>query len=331
MIHEDGLNVKPCIVVTGGCGFVGRPLTRHLLAAGYDVIVVDDLSKGAPDPGLTAGVPAARLVIGSILDQELVSDVFAHVQPVAVVHLAAMHFIPDCDREPDRCVQVNVAGTHNVLRSAAALPVVPAFILASTAAVYAPSMRAHAEGDQLEPMDIYGLTKLWCEHLVRLFHAQHGLPAIVARLFNVYGPGETSPHLIPSLIVQADRSPRDILVGDLSTRRDYVYVDDVARAIVAMVLARRGGRGLATCNVGSGQDRSGQEVLDALAKTMRTNLRVVPDSQRVRVVDRPRLLASVAFAHELFGWMPSTSFEEGLAAAVQRPYAASATRAAELR
>ena len=326
-----GSNVKPCIVVTGGCGFVGRPLARSLLATGYDVIVLDDLSKGAPDPLLTSGVPAARLVQGSILDQELVSDVFAHVQPVAIIHLAAIHFIPDCDREPDHCVQVNVTGTHNVLRSAAALPVVPAFILASTAAVYAPSIRAHTESDQLEPMDIYGLTKLWCEHLVRLFHARYGVPAIIARLFNVYGPGETSPHLIPSLIVQAARSPQHILVGDLSTRRDYVYVDDVVRAILAMVLTAGYRKGLTTCNVGSGRGRSGQEVLDALAATMRTDLRVVPDSERARVVDRPLLLANAALAHELFGWMPTTSFEEGLAAAVRRPYAASAVQAAEPR
>lgn len=323
---KGGSNVKPRIVVTGGCGFIGRPLTRHLLAAGYDVTVLDDLSKGAPGPGLAAREPTARLVRGSILDQELVTRVIAHVQPVAIVHLAAIHFIPDCDREPDRCVQVNVTGTHNVLRATAAMSAVPAFILASTAAVYAPSMSAHTEGDQLEPTDIYGLTKLWCEHLVRLFHAQYGIPASIARLFNVYGPGETSPHLIPSLIVQAGRAPQNILVGDLSTRRDYVYVDDVARAIVAMVGTRGGADGITTCNVGSGQGRSGQEVLDAIGVTMRTNLRAVSDLQRVREVDRPQLLANVSLAKELVGWMPSTTFEEGLAAAARLPYATSAAR-----
>ena len=253
----------------------------------------------------------------------------AEVEPTVVVHLAAMHFIPDCDREPDRCIRVNVAGTQNLLRSAVALPAVPIFILASTAAVYAPSLAAHTEDDLLEPMDIYGLTKLWCEHLVRLFHAQYAIPAIVARLFNVYGPGETSPHLIPSLITQAKRSPQRILVGDLSTRRDYVYVDDVARAIVAMVLNHGARRGLLTCNIGSGLDRSGQDVLESLASIVKTDLHILPDDLRIRMVDRPRLTANVRLAHELFDWEPTTSFAEGLATAVTCPYAIDTHQAAQ--
>jgi UDP-glucose 4-epimerase len=313
--------VRPSILVTGGCGFVGRPLTRHLLAAGYDVVVVDDLSKGSPDAVSAGPHGSAALVVGSILDDRLLSEVLTDAQPVAVIHLAALHFIPDCEREPSRCVQINVTGTHNVLRCAAAMPTAPAFILASTAAVYAPSLTAHSESDEVQPMDIYGLSKLWCEHLVGLFHVQHRMSALVARLFNVYGPGETSPHLIPSLIERAARCPGRIPAGDMSTRRDYVYVEDVARALTAMVPVCRNSMALTACNVGSGEDRSGDEVVDALGRAMGTNLGIVRDADHIRTVDRPRLLANIGRARELLGWTPTTRFEDGLAQAVRAPYA----------
>ena len=126
-------------LVTGGCGFVGSALVRLLLARSCEVVVVDDLSRGSlanfgPDP-------AARV---RVVEQDVTGSldrIFASFQPQAVFHLAALHFIPDCDADPARCLRVNVDGTRSVLQAAAGLRGPVSLVLASSAAVYAPAER----------------------------------------------------------------------------------------------------------------------------------------------------------------------------------------------
>ncbi|MGI8448400.1 MAG: NAD-dependent epimerase/dehydratase family protein [Streptosporangiaceae bacterium] len=274
-------------LVTGGCGFVGSALVRRLLAEACEVVVVDDLSRGSPE---NLG-PGRHQV--TVVAEEVASDlgqIVASCQPLAIFHLAALHFIPDCDADPARCLQVNVAGARAVLDAAAALPHGVCVVLASSAAVYAPADGPLREEDSLRPIDVYGYSKLWAEELAAGFSAGTGKAVGIARLFNVFGPGETNAHFIPSLICQL-KAGATVRTGNLSSRRDYVFVDDAADALLRLARHCDDGQS-ATLNVGSGRAYAGHEVLAALAPA--TAPAPVLDPARVRPVDRPLLLADPA-------------------------------------
>ena len=188
-------------LVTGGCGFVGSALCSQLMETGHEVVALDDLRLGSED-SLPTGVP---LTVADVRDPALERILVAH-RPDVVFHLAAIHFVPACEDEPAEAISVNVEGTQRVLAASAAAGAA-AVVLASSAAVYAPSPAPHRETSALGPTDVYGHTKLWAEQLASLHNARTGQPIGVARLFNVYGPGETNPHLIPTIIEQARRGP----------------------------------------------------------------------------------------------------------------------------
>ncbi|HXR69319.1 NAD-dependent epimerase/dehydratase family protein [Actinocrinis sp.] len=315
-------------LVTGGCGFLGSALVRHLLAESCEVVVVDDLSRGSRE---NLGADLDRV---SVIEQDVTTDlsrIFTSCQPEAVFHLAALHFIPECDADPARCLRVNVDGTRSVVEAAAGLRRPPSLVLASSAAVYAPSDGPHQEQqDSVGPIDVYGYSKLWAEELAADFASRTGSAVGIARLFNVFGPGETNAHFIPSIISQM-KAGESVRLGNLSTKRDYVFVDDVADALLRLARYCGDGRSVneqhATVNIGSGRAYSGYEVLAALASLMvgtdaPSSVDPVVDPSRLRPVDRPSLLADPTLAQKLLDWAPRTSLAEGLRAAWDRPVGA---------
>jgi UDP-glucose 4-epimerase len=310
-------------LVTGGCGFVGSALVRRLLADSCDVVVVDDLSRGARE-NLGPGHARVQVIQQDVTDS--LSRVFSSFQPQAVFHLAAQHFIPDCDADPARCLRVNVDGTRSVLAAAAELRDPASLVLASTAAVYAPADGAHREQeDSLGPIDVYGYSKRWAEELAAGFATRTGAGVGIARLFNVFGPGETNAHFIPSLICQM-KAAESVRLGNLSSKRDYVFVDDVADALLRLANHCGDGRS-ATVNVGSGLAYAGHEVLEALSGLTASGVAPITDPSRLRPVDRPVLLADPTLAQKLLDWAPRTSLADGLRAAWDRPVGAGVTPA----
>ena len=310
-------------LVTGGCGFVGSALIRRLLADRCEVLVLDDMSRGSLE---NLGPDRDRV---SVLERDVTGGlgrIFSSFQPEAVFHLAALHFIPECDADPARCLRVNVDGTRSVLNAMAALRDPTSLVLASSAAVYAPADGPHQEqGDSLGPIDVYGYSKLWAEELATGFAARTGTGVGIARLFNVFGPGETNAHFIPSLVAQM-KSGEPVRLGNLSSKRDYVFVDDVADALLR--LARYAGDGhsaegrTATVNIGTGRAYSGHEVVGALAGFDPAGVDPIIDPSRLRPVDRPTLLADPTLAQKLLDWVPRTSLADGLRAAWDRPVGA---------
>jgi UDP-glucose 4-epimerase len=304
-------------VVTGGCGFIGAHLCAHLAQAGEDIVVVDDLSLGSPRnlEALDVGAVALRTV--DIRDVESLTRLLRDLRPEKVIHLAAIHFIPLCESDPLNAIRTNVEGTQALLQACAAADSVRSVVLASSGAVYRPASGAHRELDVLGPTDIYGHTKQWAEQLTRLFHSRTGIAVGVARIFNTFGPGETNPHFIPSVILQLMQG-NTVRVGSLSTRRDYVYVKDVVTALARLADVCRE-RGLLTCNIGREDAVQGSRIVELIARALGRDVKVVVDERRVRADDRPVLASDCRLAHSELDWHAQTGLEEGLEAALARP------------
>jgi UDP-glucose 4-epimerase len=284
------------IFITGGAGFIGSHLTHHLTAIGHQVQVYDNLSAGRPVP---------FLVLGDLLEVRALNAAMTSFRPDAVIHLAALHFIPDCEREPARTLRVNVEGTQNVLTAAALCETKPNFVFASTAAVYASSDRKHQEDDNPAPTEIYGMTKHFGEQLVKASK----LPYSIARLFNVYGPGETNPHLIPALLVQLRAGVDKIHLGNTTTYRSYVYVSDVVEALARMALNPVPAR---LCNIPGPGEWTASDIVHTLARITNRELSVTVDPFRLRNADRRHLRGDLSSVQRLLGWRPSVTLEEGL-------------------
>lgn len=297
------------VVVTGGCGFIGSHLVSRLLKHEWAVTVLDNLERGSRRTAEALASQGARMIIGDIRNQ---SDCRRAIPDNTdfVVHLAAMHFIPDCDARPAECVSVNVAGTARVIEELSKLTPTPRLVLASTGAVYAPSSASHTETDPLGPTDVYGASKVGAEAVANAFAHHDAISVRIARLFNVFGPGETNPHLIPALLSQMG-SAGSLQVGALTTVRDYVHVSDIAAGLEA--LCTDGSTDLLGCyNISTGIGSTGEVVVDALQAAWGTPLSVDVDVARMRRDDRPRLVGDSRRLQEHLGWRPAITLTDGI-------------------
>jgi UDP-glucose 4-epimerase len=309
-------------MVTGGCGFLGAALVSRLIEDGESVIVLDDQRLGTT-ANLEDRLPLDSLTFAvvNLEDSATTRRVMELYAPRVVFHLAALHFIPACNRDPHAAVRSNVAATQSLLDACVGLEGLEALVTASSAAVYTPGPGPHRESDPTLPIDIYGMTKLWNEQQVALFHKlRAGSVGVGAgRLFNIYGPGETNEHLIPAIIRQA-LAGGPLRLGNLDSRRDLVFVDDVADALVKLSEAVADG-GLEICNVGSEVAYDGHRVVELVGEVLERELEVLTDPARLRASDRPDLLSDCSRARELLGWSAQTDFREGIARAAMLPLA----------
>jgi len=245
-----------------------------------------------------------------IRDYAATERTIAEFEPQVVIHLAAIHFIPECENLPDEAISINTLGTVNLLR---AIKPGTRFVFASTAAVYAPEDTPHDEvSSPVGPMDIYGLSKLHAEEYIRYFAKIKPIDARIVRLFNVVGPGETNPHLLPAILAQVMKGTRTLKLGNCSPKRDYIHVEDVARGFAAVGLTDRENTGVDTVNLGTGVGYSVTEVVDMLSRVIGERLTIETDPTRVRASDRPFLSAATARIRERYNWAPQKTMSDSL-------------------
>ncbi|HXJ36089.1 MAG TPA: GDP-mannose 4,6-dehydratase [Candidatus Eisenbacteria bacterium] len=307
------------MMVLGGAGFVGHHLVPRLLEEGREVVVLDNLSRGSIERfGPHLGDPRLHVVRGDVTDAVLLRTVVADVRPAVVFHLAAIHFIPYCVAHPSEALVVNVVGTQLVLDALAAVPDAR-LVFASSADVYAPSAAPHAETDPIATSNVYGASKRFCEELFAIERAKDSARRILtARLFNVFGPGETNPHVLPD-ILESLRRGGTLRLGNLEPRRDYVHARDVADALAR--LATYAGPET-VFNVGTGVGTSVRELVATLSEVLGRSLRVEQDPARVRPIERMHLVADAGRARRELGWTARMTLREGLRDLVQRELAA---------
>lgn len=300
------------VLVTGGAGFIGSALVAQMVADGQEVHVLDDLSFGRR--GL-AQVPDGRFLRIDIRDRRAVKEALAELRPDQVLHLAAIHFIPYCNAHPVDAAEINIMGTINVLDACEAAGSVQQVFVASTAAVYPIRDEAVPETCEPGPMDIYGVTKLATEKIAGEFHHRTGIPVVVGRFFNAFGPNETNPHLIPEIQRQVLAGERTLKLGNLDPKRDFIHTSDMGRAVIALLAA--GIPGYEVFNIGRGIEYSVRDVVEAFGRQLGEPLKIEVDPARVRKVERMHLLADVSKLKKATEWEPEWELDQGVATLLQ--------------
>jgi len=301
-------------LVTGGAGFIGGHLVEALLAAGWRVRILDDLSTGREEnlAGVRERVDLRR---GDVRDPAALASALEGVE--VVFHQAAVASVVRSLDEPVETDAVNTGGTLAVLEGARRAGV-GRVVFAASCAAYGDAPELPKREDQApRPLAPYALQKVTGEAYCRLYHELHGLPTVCLRYFNVYGPRQDPAGdyaaAIPRFVeaARAGRPPR--IFGDGLQTRDFVYVGDVARAnLLAADAAPAVGR---VVNVGSGVETSVVELAGLVVRLCGSTAEPVHEPARSGEVRRS--VADPARARELLGFEARVGLEEGLARTIE--------------
>ncbi len=295
------------ILVTGGAGFIGSHLVDALLGYGHCIVVLDDLSTGVR-ANLPTVHPLLEFLEGDIRDAGMVTRCIEGVD--AVVHLAAIASVQASVEQPSATHAVNFGGTLCLLEAARQAGVAR-FVYASSAAVYGDTITLPVpEQCPPNPLTPYATDKLAGEHYLGFYRRQFGIDSRIFRFFNVYGPRQDpgSPYSgVISLFCNAVCRDQPVNVyGDGEQTRDFVYVGDLVRCLVAAL-----GRGSAqVCNIGTGCGVSLNALLETLEKIEGRPIR--RRQQAARSGDIRHSLADIDRLREQYGWIPDTSLATGL-------------------
>jgi UDP-glucose 4-epimerase len=302
-------------LVTGGAGYIGAHVVRAMVADGQEVVALDDLSTGA-----AARVQGAPMVVGTILDRDLLCRTMDTYAVTGVVHIAAKKQVGESVADPLLYYRENLGGQVALLEACQAAGI-ESFVFSSSAATYGlPDVDLVTEDTTGVPLSPYGESKLVGEWLMKDCATAFGLRFMSMRYFNVAGaesPDLGDPgvfNLIP-LVFQALRDGRrptvfgdDYPTPDGTCVRDYVHVGDIAQAHLAAARALAGGAGSATYNIGRGEGSSVLEVLSVIGEV--TGLDVTPEIAPRRPGDPARIVAAVDRIREGLGFTASRDLRD---------------------
>jgi GDP-4-dehydro-6-deoxy-D-mannose reductase len=283
-------------LITGSSGFVGKHLARHLREHGDEV----------------HGIDRER----DVTDERSMREVFEWFRPDVTYHLAALTHVGDSWDHADEFTRVNVVGTQRVLDAAFAAAPDSTTVLVSSSEVYGitrPEDQPLRESFRVAPVNPYSVSKVEAEHVARDAWRRREQRVVIARPFNHLGPGQSSTFVVPALVSRmleaAAHGDHEIVVGDLTTRRDFSDVRDVVRAY--RLLAERGVAG-EVYNVASGVDVSLRDIADQLVAALAPSISLVVDPALLRPVEIPVARGSVEKIHETTGWAPVISLSTSL-------------------
>jgi len=303
------------ILVTGGAGFIASALIPELQKYGHKIYVIDNLSFGDRKLLDIFNVDFYEL---DILNQVALNHAVMAIDPNWIIHLAAIHFIPYCNQHPVEASRTNIQGTLNVLESAKSLTKLEKVFFASTAAVYPICNDAISETGMLDPIDIYGISKLAGEHLMNEFHLQTSVPTIIGRFFNAFGPNETNAHVIPEIQKQVNSGVRRIKLGNIEPKRDFIHTHDMAIAIA--LLLDKFSSGSDIFNIGSGTEYSVKDIVKTFSQQLKEDLLIEVDPERVRKVERMHLLADIGKLKSFIDWEPRINLSEGISTLLDKSF-----------
>jgi dTDP-glucose 4,6-dehydratase len=324
------------ILITGGAGFIGSAVVREALrAGGYEVVNLDKLTYAANLDNLVpvANHPGYRFEQADVCDGTVVRAILARHQPDAIMHLAAESHVDRSIDGPAPFIETNILGTYRLLEAALGYyQSLPAprrarfrFHHVSTDEVFgalALDDPPFNERTPYAPRSPYSATKAASDHLALAWHHTYGLPVVLSNCSNNYGPYQFPEKLIPLTIVSALHGRSLPVYGRGENVRDWLYVEDHAAALLA-ILAR--GRVGETYLVGGGAERRNIDVVERLCALLDEALPSSPHRPHARLIrfveDRPghdlRYAIDASRTRNELGWRPRVTFEEGLRKTVE--------------
>jgi len=292
------------VFVTGGAGFIGCEIVKQLVDLGANVTVYDNISSGHLDNIQSFKV---NFVKGDILDKQFL---IKHMKNnTHVFHLAAMPFIPDCYDHPVEFTEVNVIGTLNVVLAAKQIGA-DVIINVSSSEVYGTAQYTPIdENHPTLPSSTYAVSKLAADRLTHSLYYEQNIPTIIVRAFNVFGPRDSHPRIIPIIISQLHKSNK-VKLGNISSSRDFTYVEDTARGVLLAGLSKK----LIGDHINLGTNRAIRivDLVYLIGDIMGVEPEIVIDKKLFRPFDVDVLRAEYKKAKKLLGWGPKISLEEGL-------------------
>jgi nucleoside-diphosphate-sugar epimerase len=290
------------VLICGGAGFIGSATAIELLREGHAVYVYDNLSNGRRSnlPGEVTVYPF------DVLDEWNLLKCVDEVNPDSVINFTGDTFIPNSYVVPKRFINNNVVGAYNVLK---ACRNVKRIVHISTAEVYGNNPNVSlSETSPLSFCNTYATTKIAGDGLCISAYREHGTPVVVARLFNAYGPRESAPYVIAEIIKQLRDGPI-LKLGNIHAERDFTFVHDTARAIIALMEHGKPGEAY---NIGSGVSYSIEYLYKTIAEIMDVEPFLQIDPARFRRSEIDRLVCDNAKLKQCTGWQPTVDIHDGL-------------------
>jgi NAD dependent epimerase/dehydratase len=300
------------VLVTGADGFIGSHLTELLLAEGAEVTALAQYNS-FNSWGWLEAVPAnARLkvVSGDIRDAHFCLELTREVD--TVFHLAALIAIPYSYRAPDSYLETNIQGTMNMCQGARANGA-RRFVHTSTSEVYGTARYVPIDEEHpLTPQSPYSASKIAADAMAASFYYAYDLPVVVARPFNTYGPRQSARAVIPTIISQLAAGKKRVALGDLTPTRDFNFVEDTCRGLLAV--ARVEGGGGEVFNIGSNDEISVGDLYKLIADLMGITAEVDQEEERLRAEKSEvrRLRCNNQKLVKASAWRPQVTLQDGL-------------------
>jgi len=298
------------ILITGGAGFIASHVADAYIELGHEVVIVDNLSTG----NLKNLNPKAKFIEADITDKEKIQEIIRSERPEVINHHAAHIQVGYSVKNPQFDAENNIIGLLNIMEAAKEIPVKKVIMAATGGAMYGNKQTPFNETMKAEPLSPYGISKRAGELYLNYYHELYQIPFISLRYSNVYGPrqnahGESGVIAIFTEMIADGKAPA--INGDGTHTRDYVYVEDVARANVLALNSDFVGE----LNIGTKTEISTNEVFRKVVNEMGV------DIEEKHIEERPgeQVTSSLDYskATEILGWEPRVDFDEGVKRVVE--------------
>ena len=296
------------VLVTGGAGFIGSETVKQLLNQGALVTVFDNFSSGKMHY-LPKQNNNLNIIKGDITNELAVTKATKNQE--AIIHLAALPFIPDSFYYPVDFFKVNTIGSMYVFWSAVKSKTVETVVNISTSEVYGSAQYTPMdENHPTSPYSTYAVSKLAADRAAFTLHKENGFPAVILRPFNTFGPRYTEPYIIPEIIGQILRGTKELNLGNVNSTRDFTFVSDTVKAMISAAKEKKAVGEI--INIGSQNEIRIGDLVTKLSKIAKIKTKIKRDESRLRPYDVNRLVCNNKKAQHLLKWKPRISVDKGL-------------------